>query len=130
MILLSSSYGNDSMAMIRWAKEHIHDETRVIVAYCDTGWASPTWENRIIEGERLAKQYAMETVRIQSLGMEELVRMKKGFPGSGLQFCTAHLKGLPFLQWADEVDPECKATVMIAKRQRKNAKRRKEGQHE
>lgn len=116
MILLSSSYGNDSMAMIQWAVENINHEERIIVVYCDTGWASPTWGNRIIEGERLAKKCGMEVARVKSLGMEELVRMKKGFPGNGLQFCTAYLKGLPFLQFADEIDPECKAVVAIAKR--------------
>lgn len=116
MILLSSSYGNDSMAMIQWAVENINAKERIVVVYCDTGWASPTWANRIIEGERLAKKYGMETARVKSLGMAKLVRTKKGFPGNGLQFCTAHLKGLPFLQFADEIDPECKAVVAIAKR--------------
>jgi hypothetical protein len=50
--------------------------------------------------------------------------MKKAFPASGLQFCTAHLKGLPFLQWIDEADPECKATVLIGKRREESEDRK------
>lgn len=102
------------MAMIRWAHESGLPD--VTVAYCDTGWAAPGWFLRVEEGERLARSYRFQAVRIKSLGMAELVRMKSGWPASGLQFCTAHLKGLPFLQWIDEADPEAKATVLIGKR--------------
>lgn len=50
------------------------------------------------------------------MGMEELVRMKKGWPGSGQQFCTKFLKGLPFLDWIEEADPDGKALVLVGKR--------------
>lgn len=56
--------------------------------------------------------------------MTELVRMKKGWPGNAQQFCTAHLKGLPFLEWADANDPERKATVLIGKRRAESEKRK------
>lgn len=112
--VISASYGNDSMAMIEWA--HESGLQNVVVAYCDTGWASPWWKNRVSEGEALAQRLGYKTVQLQSMGMEALVRMKKGFPGNGQQFCTAWLKGLPFLQWIDEADPECKAVVMVGKR--------------
>lgn len=114
MNVISASYGNDSMAMIQWAHERALPA--VTVAYCDTGWAAPGWFLRIEEGERLARSYGFATVRLKSLGMVELVRMKKGWPGNGQQFCTAHLKGLPFLQWVDEADAECGAVVLIGKR--------------
>lgn len=114
MNVISASYGNDSMAMIRWAHETSLPD--VTVAYCDTGWASPGWFRRIEQGEALARSYGFQAVRLKSLGMAELVRMKKGWPGNGQQFCTAHLKGLPFLQWIDEADPERKAVVLIGKR--------------
>jgi 3'-phosphoadenosine 5'-phosphosulfate sulfotransferase (PAPS reductase)/FAD synthetase len=114
MNVISASYGNDSMAMIRWAHETALPD--VTVAYCDTGWAAPGWFLRVEEGERLARSYGFAVVRLKSLGMAELVRMKSGWPGNGQQFCTAHLKGLPFLQWIDEADPECKAVVLIGKR--------------
>lgn len=121
MNVISSSYGNDSVAMIQWAHEA---GLQCTVVYCDTGWASPRWPQRVAAGEVLAKGYGFPALVVKSLGMPELVRMKKGWPGNGQQFCTAHLKGLPFLQWADEADPENAATVMIGKRRAESEKRK------
>lgn len=122
MNVISASYGNDSVAMIQWA--HETGLADVTVAYCDTGWAAPYWPQRVAQGEALAQSYGFQTVRCKSLGMAELVRMKKGWPGNGQQFCTMHLKGLPFLQWIDEVDPDCKAFVLIGKRRAESEKRK------
>ncbi len=55
--------------------------------------------------------------------MEALVKKKKGFPGNGIQFCTAHLKGEPFLRWIEEFDKEKKATVLIGKRREESRAR-------
>ena len=121
MNVISSSYGNDSVALIQWAHETgLQDVT---VAYCDTGWAAPYWPARVRKGEELAARYGFRTVRCKSMGMAELVRMKSGFPASGEQFCTMHLKGMPFLQWIDEDDPEHKAVVLIGKRRAESKKR-------
>lgn len=122
MNVISSSYGNDSVALIQWAHEKKLPE--VMVAYCDTGWSAPHWPQRVDRGETLAKSYGFQTVRCKSIGMSELVRMKKGWPGNGKQFCTAHLKGVPFLSWIDEVDPECGAIVLIGKRREESEKRK------
>lgn len=120
--VISASYGNDSMAMIQWA--HEHGLQGVTVAYCDTGWAGPGWEKRVSEGEALASRLGFATVQLPSMGMEALVRMKKGFPGNGQQFCTMWLKGLPFLQWIDDADPECKSVVMVGKRREESQDRK------
>ena len=114
MFVISTSYGNDSIGLIQWA----HDEglENVTVAYCDTGWAAPGWDKRINEGEKLAIGYGFKAVKIKSMGMAELIRIKKGWPGNAQQFCTAHLKGIPFLQWIDEIDPDNKAIILIGKR--------------
>lgn len=120
--VISASYGNDSMAMVQWA--HEAGLEGVAVAYCDTGWSAPGWFLRIEQGERLAKKYGFDVVRLKSMGMEELVRIKKGWPGNGQQFCTAHLKGVPFLEWIDEADPECKAVVMVGKRREESEARK------
>jgi 3'-phosphoadenosine 5'-phosphosulfate sulfotransferase (PAPS reductase)/FAD synthetase len=115
--VISASYGNDSMAMIQWASEAGLDLVgRVIVAYCDTGWADPSWAARIDAGEAFAARLGFEVARLTSIGMEELVRMKKGFPGNGQQFCTMHLKGVPFLDWIDQFDTDRCAIVMVGKR--------------
>lgn len=122
MNVISASYGNDSMALIQWAHENALPS--VTVAYCDTGWAAPGWFLRVEAGEALARSYGFATVRCKSMGMAELVRMKKAFPASGMQFCTGHLKGVPFLQWIDEADPEVKAMVLIGKRREESEDRK------
>lgn len=114
MNVISSSYGNDSVALIQWAHEQKLEN--VTVAYCDTGWAAPYWPQRVALGESLAWKYGFKTVRCKSIGMAELVRIKSGWPGNGQQFCTAHLKGIPFLEWIDVADPSCSAVVLIGKR--------------
>lgn len=122
MNVISSSYGNDSVALIRWA--HEQDLPDVHVVYCDTGWSSPTWPARVVKMEGLAKTYGFQVHRVQSIGMPELVRIKKGWPGNAQQFCTAHLKGVPFLEWIDATDPDCKAVVLVGKRRAESHKRK------
>ncbi len=120
--VISSSYGNDSVALIQWA--HEVNLPNVMVAYCDTGWAAPNWPQRVIAGERLAASYGFETRQLKSIGMAELVRIKKGWPGNGQQFCTAHLKGVPFLEWIDEFDKERTSIVLIGKRRAESEARK------
>lgn len=122
MNVISSSYGNDSVALIQWA--HENGLQNVTVAYCDTGWSAPSWPQRVERGEALARSYGFQTVRCKSIGMGDLVRMRKGWPGNGQQFCTAHLKGIPFLQWIDEADIEHKLVVLLGKRRAESEKRR------
>lgn len=121
MNVISSSYGNDSVAMIQWAKET--GLSNVVVAYSNTHWGSPTWPKRVERGEALAHSYGFQTVRIDSRGMPDLVRDRKGWPGNGQQFCTAELKGFPFLYWIDEADPGHAAVVLIGKRRAESKKR-------
>lgn len=112
--VISSSYGNDSMALIQLAHELSLDD--VTVVYCNTGWAAPGWEDRVELGEALARGYGFNTVQVTSMGMSDLVRHKKGWPSAQSQFCTGFLKGLPFLCWIDDVDLDCKSVVLIGKR--------------
>jgi 3'-phosphoadenosine 5'-phosphosulfate sulfotransferase (PAPS reductase)/FAD synthetase len=121
---LSVSYGNDSMAMIQWAAEvNLALFGEVVCVYCDTGWASPKWEERITQGEEFARSHGFGTVRCDSIGFTELARIKKGFPSNQFQYCSAHLKGIPFLQWADEYDKNNEMVVLIGKRREESAKR-------
>jgi len=123
--VLSSSYGNDSLAMIQWAYENSLDLFgKVTVTYCDTGWAKPQWAGRVALCEDFARSLGFEVERIHSMGMHELVRMKKGWPGNGQQFCTIHLKGVPFLNWIDEADVDRQAVVMIGKRRAESEARK------
>lgn len=115
MNIISSSCGNDSVALIQWARENDIDD--VAVTYLDTGWAAPNWQERVDKIKFWVETIlCYEFVTIKSMGMEELVRMKKGFPANQYQFCTQHLKGVPFLNWIDERDPDLKSTVLVGKR--------------
>lgn len=110
------------MAMIQWSIEN--NIPNVHVVFCDTGWAAPGWMLRVEKVHAYATANGMQTHIVKSLGMPELVRMKKGFPGNAQQFCTAHLKGVPFLEWIDEADKEVKAIVMVGKRRAESEARK------
>lgn len=113
--VISSSYGNDSVAMIQWARER--GLVNVDVVFVETGWSSPGWLDRVSKMEEWIKSIGYCPVHIRpKMQFEELMRAKKGFPSQRLQWCSGLLKGLPFLTWIDEVDPDCSAVVMIGKR--------------
>lgn len=120
--VISSSYGNDSVALIQWAHEQALPD--VTVAYCDTGWSAPGWPVRVLRGEELARSYGFQTARCESVGMPALVRQRKGWPGNGMQFCTSELKIFPFINWIDEADPLAISTVLIGKRRAESDKRK------
>lgn len=124
MNVIFASYGNDSVALIQWAHEHgLQDVT---VAYSDTGWAAKKWPDRVERGETWAQSLGFKTVRLQSMGMHALVRMKKAWPRGGggkYQWCTEHLKQAPAQAWLDTVDPEKDAVCLVGIRREESANR-------
>lgn len=115
MNVISASYGNDSIAMIQWAREADLDD--VVVAYIDTGWAAGQRAQRVADGEALAKRCGFDAVTIKpAVQFADLIRSKKGFPNQRFQWCSGLLKGLPFLTWLDDLDPQCEAAVFVGKR--------------
>lgn len=114
MIIISSSCGNDSKALIQWAHENSLND--VIVTYLDTGWSAPDWQKEVDTVALWVKRLGFKFITIKSMGMTELVKMKKAFPANQYQFCTQHLKGVPFLNWIDEYDQEIKSIVLVGKR--------------
>lgn len=122
MIVISSSYGNDSIATIQWAAENEFKHVRVV--FIDTGWAGEGWMERVNRCEAWVRTLGFEPVRITPVvQFEELIRMRKGFPNQRYQWCSGQLKGLPFLNWIDEVDPGCHTTVVIGKRREESQER-------
>ena len=120
--VISSSYGNDSLAMIQWASEAgLQDVT---VLFVDTGWSAPGWLDRVAECERWVSGIGFAPVHIKSpMPFPELMRHKSGFPSQRYQWCSGMLKGLPFLDWIDEADPGCKSIVMVGKRREESQER-------
>lgn len=119
--VLFASYGNDSLALIQWA----HDQglEGVVVAYSDTGWSSPAWDERVTKCEAWVQSLGFGTVRIQSEGMEALVRRKKGWPYQRSQFCTTELKIIPAQKWLDANDPDKEAICYVGVRREESANR-------
>lgn len=124
MLILCVSYGNDSIALIRWMKEN--GAVNAIVAHSFTGWATDWWPQRVAQGEQLARSYGFHPITITGpFGFESLCldSSRQAFPRHGMQFCTIHLKGLPFLDWVETHDPEAKTTIAIGKRREESQER-------
>lgn len=115
MNVISSSYGNDSIALIQWALEN--QLPNVTVVFIDTGWSKPGWLDRVARCEEWVRSIGFTAMNIKpEVQFEELIRIKKGFPNQKFQWCSSFLKGLPFLTWIDEQDPDHQAMVLIGKR--------------
>lgn len=120
--VISTSYGNDSVAMIQWAREQGLED--VAVVFVDTGWSADGWLERVERMEGWVRGIGFDVVHLKSaMGFEELITKKKGFPTNGLQWCSGILKGLPFLTWIDDVDTENTSVVMIGKRREESVER-------
>lgn len=94
--LIFASYGNDSIALIQWARERSLPD--VHVAYGDTGWAAEWWAGRVDQAEAWVRSLGFVPHRITGEGMEALVARKKAWPRGGggkYQFCTEALKKEP-----------------------------------
>ncbi len=116
-----TSWGNDSIALI----QHLHEEgaTGVFCAFSETHWGVPWWAERVAQGEDLARRYGFVPVRIDSVGMVPLVRLKKAWPRQGMQFCTEELKIKPAMAWLDHVDPEKDLTCAVGVRREESRSR-------
>ena len=122
MNVISSSGGNDSVALIQWTIEQKLPDVHVV--FCDTGWAAPGWMLRVEKVHQYAQKHGIRTHIVESFGMAELVRSRKGWPGNAQQFCTAHLKGVPFLDWIEKFDEKGVAKVLIGKRRAESEARK------
>lgn len=114
--ILRTNYGDDSIALIQWAFES--KLKPVTVVYLDTGWAAKDWIDRVTEGEHYAQTICQfKTKRIHSkITFDQAVIGRGEFPSAKFQWCASLLKGLPFLDWLDEIDPHCQAVILHAKR--------------
>jgi 3'-phosphoadenosine 5'-phosphosulfate sulfotransferase (PAPS reductase)/FAD synthetase len=118
--VLMASFGNDSIALIQWAREsHIEDVT---VLYNDTGWSAPWWADRVEQGENWVRQLGFDFAKTESEGFMDLVRRKKAFPRQGMQFCTEWLKREPSMRWMEANCPPG-STVMVGVRRAESARR-------
>jgi 3'-phosphoadenosine 5'-phosphosulfate sulfotransferase (PAPS reductase)/FAD synthetase len=120
--IIFASYGNDSIALIQFA--HERGLKNVTTVFSDTGWAATWWKDRVLEAEDWVRSLGFTPSRTTSMGLEALVRKKKGWPRQGMQFCTLHLKIEPAMRWLDENDPEKQATCLVGVRREESQARR------
>ncbi len=127
--VISVSYGNDSLALLQLAKEEALEGVHVV--YCDTGWAHSSWAKRMKDGKRFAEECGFTVHHIKGdESFTDMVIRKKGFPSQQFQFCSGILKGLPFLEWCDEFDPDREAVILIGKRKSESQARKDTPTHE
>lgn len=120
--IIRASYGNDSVALIQWAREANLDG--VVVLYSDTGWARESWAARVASMEVWAQSLGFGVARTASVGMEALVRSKKMWPQRLMQFCTYELKIKPTIAWLAENDPDCRAIILTGVRREESEHRK------
>ena len=124
--VIRSSYGNDSIALIEWARRQGLKD--VFVAYSDTGWASEEWAARVEACEAWARSLGFTPVRIQSVGFEQNVYNQTAtgmWPTRLAKHCTKYLKILPFIAWAKDADPDRRAVVLVGVRRAESKERAK-----
>lgn len=115
MNIIIANFGNDSIALIEWVKQQSLRD--VYVVSVDTGWSAKEWDRRVLHADKYLTQHAMTHVRLTSeYSFSKLVRERKNFPSIKFHWCASFLKGLPILEWLDQVDPDLNAMVLLAKR--------------
>lgn len=115
MYVVIANFGNDSIALLEWVKQR--SLQHVFVLSVDTGWAAPEWDSRVEQVNAYLKQCHFTPVRLTpEYDFQQLVRERNNFPSVKFHWCAKFLKGMPILDWLDEVDPDLKATILLAKR--------------
>jgi len=115
MNIIFANFGNNSIALMQWA--FLQQLADVTVVHVDTGWAAAEWQQRVRQGTQYAKRCDFQIISLTAkASFQDLVIDRNSFPTPKFQYCAGFLKGLTFLQWADEVDPGCEATVLLGSR--------------
>jgi len=115
MHIIISSYSKNSLALIQWAAEKRLQQ--VTVCHVETGWSAEGWPEFVSRAEAFVRGKGFDAQRLVSrVTFADLMDIKRGFPSREHQWCSLHLKGITLLQWLDEMDPECQATLLMGNR--------------
>ncbi|MES2203610.1 MAG: hypothetical protein V4496_00165 [Pseudomonadota bacterium] len=115
MYVIIANFGNDSIALIEWVRQQ--SLQNVAVLSIDTGWAAESWNQRVILANHYLVKNNITHVRLKSeYDFSRLVAERQNFPSIKFHWCASFLKGLPILDWLDQVDPSLNATLLLAKR--------------
>ncbi len=115
MYILRSNYSSNIIALIQWVHEQqLQQLEKLTVVYIDTGWAAAEWLDQVAGYEAWVRTLGFEAIRIKATKpFADLMLMKQSFPTRRRQWCSLHLKGIPFLNWVEQYDPQGTATVLL-----------------
>lgn len=121
--IVTSSFGNDSVALIQWMHENKPEQFCVL--YNDTGWSRDDWPARVSKLSAICLELGIVVHQTKSIGMANLVKAKKGWPmpASKMQFCTQELKEKPSRAFYDKVDPNKDAIIVTGRRREESQNR-------
>ena len=110
------SFSDHTIAVIQWLHERrtmLNVTSTVYVVTVNTGWSSKAWALRTHSALQWCESLGMTPVVLDApVDFESAVLARTRFPTAKFQWCASMLKGLPFLQWLNEVDPQ-NETVII-----------------
>ncbi len=112
MHFIFGNYGNNTIALIQWA--WVNRLSSVTVLHVDTNWGAAIWQQRVTDGQALAKKYHFDFITLKPIqDFSSLILDRKAFPTAKFQWCPTFLKALPFLSWLDENDPAALSTILL-----------------
>lgn len=115
MNIIFGNFGDNTIALIQWAYENKLED--VYVLHVNTSWSAEGWGERVSHGVALIERYKFESIELKSpSSFSEMVKDRQQFPSQKFQWCAGFLKGLAFLSWAHEHDPQGEATVILGSR--------------
>lgn len=120
MNIIFGNYGNETIALV----QHCLDKSIPIaqVVSVDTEWAGKGFIERVLACEKWLREQDINVVRLKSkAGFSTLMRQQANFPSTKFQWCAGFLKGLPFLDWLDDVDPKNISTILLPKFRQKSS---------
>lgn len=126
MNIICCSGGNDSVALIQWAKNKLLKD--VTVLYNKTGLEAPFWFDRLLDVQDLCNRYGFNyVVTTPDMLFKDLIINKKGFPmaASNMSWCTLNLKTIPTLKWLEVNDPMMKSTIYTGVRREESINRKR-----
>lgn len=113
--LIFGNFGDNTIALIQWA--HLQRLESVVVAHVETGLGASQWQERVAQGQQLARQFQFATVTLTpTLDFTQLIKDRKDFPSVKYQWCTTFLKALPLLNFLDEHDPSNNTMILLGSR--------------
>jgi hypothetical protein len=115
LLVIFGHFADNTIALMQWA--HQQNINNIVVANVDTGWAAPEWQARVEIAQNFARSLGFKAVTLKAkASFSEMVLDRQQFPSQKFQWCAGFLKGLCLLEWLDEVDAFCEATMMLGSR--------------